>query len=235
MRRRRGNRATWFPIVPTTYGETLPGVTWYEQQAAFPSQAVPGDTSIIAFPLTLDETVETPGVNGASLRDYVEGQDYLLQRVVGKVWMGIIPADGDSSLLEGVGCCALAVLPSDDNGSPAIPAEEYNPLFSQNAAQPWIWRRTWRLDDPSLWATTAAGNGPPGFTGYYGSNMDGGHLDAKTKRRVVKEHRLYIVFAMGCIQNSGDSPGGNPEGTWYFGYDLRVLGTMRRGKNKSSF
>lgn len=243
MRRRRGNRATWFPILPTIYSETQPGVTWFETTVTFTNTQVAGDTSIVAYPLVLDAT--PPGDKGTAdnytLRDFVEGQDYLLQRVVGKVWMTILP-DDDSTIREAVGCIAMAVLPAepigDDAERPALPAEEWNPLFSRNAQQPWIWRRTWRLDNRSIWSDSETLQdlkplcGFPGSTWPYGSVLDGGHVDARTKRRVTKEHRLFIIAAAGLVSTN---PGGPTTNSIFWGYDLRALGTMRRGKNKSSF
>lgn len=244
MRRRRRSKSTWFPVLPTFYDEgSSLGVTWFETDLAFPANATAGDTQIIAYPLTLDETQNVDNFQeGASLRDYVEGQDYLLQRVVGKVWgkLGSYGSEENPSVREGILCIALAVLPNaPGTQSPDLDPAEYNPLLARNAQQPWIWRRTWRLDDPNIWISSSAYtlfNGPtgwPSLTQQYTGMQEGGHLDAKVRRRITREHRLYIIAAMGCLQpDSGSDP---DPARWTFGYDLRVLGTMRRGKNKSSF
>lgn len=248
MRRRRRSRATWFPINPTTYGEgTSPGVTWFESSLTFQSNTEPGDTTLNAIPITLDETQGTNSTDltpGTSLADIVQGQDYILQRIVGKVWMYLPFNYGegfDPAATEIIGCIGLAVLPSsNDDNTPNIPAEEYNPLFARNAQQPWIWRRTWRLNCPNA---DAEGIGNGAFTAFspktnpystheYGDIQSGGHLDSKVKRRVTREHRLYIVAAAGAIGASGS--GDDPVDVWW-GYDLRILGGMRRGKNNSSF
>lgn len=234
MRRRRRNRSTWLPIVPTTYGESTQGVTWYEGTVTIPGGAEPGDTSVIFQPLTFDDSSQQEAqTSTASLRDRVEGQDYTLDRVVGKVWMDTTLASDDQTVVEFIGCIALAVLPSDDAGNPAIPTEEYNPLFSNNAMQPWIWRRTWRLTSPYL-ATPAFGPTPgyPYATWQYGSVADGGHLDTKgSRRRITKEHRLYLIAAAGAT-----NVGAGIEASFVqYGYDIRLIGGMRRARNSSSF
>jgi len=198
---------------------------------------VAGDTTIAYTPLVLDTTPQPDQDNlSSSLRDYVEGQDYLLQRVVGKVWMGPFFASDPEALniSEVIGCFALAVLPATELGAPGIDPEEWNPLLARNSQQPWIWRRTWRLDNTvDLWPNTY-GNlvGFPSTTAGYSSLEEGGHVDARSKRRIIKEHRLFAIAAVGVLQAGGGSADfTNLE----FGFDLRVLGTLRRGKNKSSF
>jgi len=236
MRRRRGARATWLPVNPTYYGESDTGVTWYQNSITInPPEGEglsPGDTGIQAVPLTLDATPNADVSTGQTLADLVQGQDYLLQRVVGKVWFEQVSTAASGSVVQSLGCIGLAVLPTDpEEAQPSIPAEEWNPLFSRNSQQPWIWRRTWRLNPTDTWTEGGpAGRSYPSSSAWYGSVADGGHLDTKIKRRITKEHRLYLVAAAGVIE-----AGGQGAGNWSFGYDLRILGSMRRGKNVSSF
>lgn len=241
MRRKRRNRATWFPVNPTFFAEGGPALIPFETTFAFPQNVSVGDTQIFPYPLTLDGTASVDlQDDGSSLRDYVEGQDYLLQRVVGKVWGGInFTADDTDSLKEALFCIALAVLPNQSGTQgPDLDPEEYNPFWAKNAQQPWIWRRTWRLTNPNVNtydATTQVSVWTPQVTwpartsGYTGLH-EGGHLDSKVKRRITKEHRLYIVTGMMAL-NEADT--GTTQ--WSFGYDLRILGSMRRGRNVSSF
>lgn len=239
-RKRRRSKVTWFPVDPTVYNVSQPGVTWFESSLTFPAGSVAGDTAINAVPLTLDETQDWDdgAAQGTSLRDIVEGQDYMIQRVVGKVWMQVDPYE-NGTLREAICAIGLAVLPSsNEDNSPNLPAEEWNPLFARNSMQPWLWRRTWRLDNRAIWddgATPPQPNnstkGFPGQTSDYGDRESGGHLDSVVRRRVTKEHRLYIIAAAGIIQAVGEAE--NSEVWW--GYDLRVLGGMRRARNSSSF
>lgn len=241
MRRRRGARAAWLPVIPTDYGANK--VTWYETTLTFSSPVSPGDTSQFAIPLTFDDSsAQEQAGSIPSLRDRVEGQDYTLQRVVGKVWMSAnrVQAFSDMELYELIGCIALAVLPADaSTGDPALPGEEWNPLFSRNSQQPWIWRRTWRLDTPQVYQSESPLEfiGPQSYptstAGYHGL-QEGGHLDTKgVKRRITKEHRLYLVAAAGVITSIEVAEPVPSLIDW--GYDLRALGTMRRARNRSSF
>lgn len=233
MRRRR-NRATWFPVDPNFYGENPIGGTWYDDTLTITDPVSVGDSSVSAVQITLDEThpAEGPNVDQFTLADFVQGQDYLLQRVVGKVWMNVASNTASSGLRQAIGCMALAVLPTGSTGTPSLPAEEYNPLFAQNAQQPWIWRRTWILDAVGKWDGASSGNplGYPNSTAYYGSVADGGHLDSKIRRRIVREHRLFMIAAFSATEAAGEGTG-----TVNYGFDLRILGQMRRGKNSSSF
>jgi len=238
MRRRRKNRATWLPIIPTVYEGTEGAealVTWYETTITFPTGTPsPGDTAIQAFPLTFDDSFEQEAqTSTASLRDRVEGQDYVLDRIVGQVWMA--QEFSQSRINSWIGCIAFGVFPTSDNGGIALPPEEYNPFFSANAAQPWIWRRTWRLNSPGYWGlprNPPLGGFPTSTAGYSGIR-EGGFVDTKgSRRRIRKEHRLFIVAAAGVIQEStvGEEPN-----ELLFGYDLRLIGGMRRASNVSSF
>lgn len=238
MRRRRKNRATWLPIIPTQYGgEGEAGlVTWYETTLSFPSGTRnPGDTAVTAFPLTYDDSFEQEAITSeASLRDRVEGQDYVLDRIVGQVWMQ--QGFSQSSIRSWIGCIAFGVFPSASNGGIALDPVEYHPLLAGNAAQPWIWRRTWRCDSPGFWGlprNPPLGAFPVGSAGYSGIR-EGGFVDTKgSRRRIRKEHRLFIVAAAGILGETAESP--QDPNVIQFGYDLRLIGGMRRAHNVSSF
>lgn len=230
MRRRRQNRGTWMPINPTYLSDTEIGVTWYEGTLTVTAGSQVGDTTIAAVPVLLDSTEQT-GSNTATLRDLVEGQDYLLERVVGKVWAR--GANGEDQVLEeSLHCIALAILPVGDENPdvPGIPAEDYNPLFANNCMAPWLWRRTWKLGNPY----TPTGSNYPTSTAYYGSIADGGHLDTKgVKRRITKEQRLFVIAAVGALAVT-EGPGVTNAFTEW-GYDLRCVGQMRKARNRSTF
>jgi len=228
MRRRRKSTGAWLPIIPSAYGSETASLTFYESSLTLPTPVSAGDTSIAVTPLTYDDSSnQIDSGDASSLRDKVEGQDYLLKRIVGKVWMDIASED-ESELVDGIGCIAACVLPTDDAGAPSIPAEEYHPLYTQNSQQPWIWRRTWRL---ARQVDGVNGIYPPS-TGYYHGSMDSGHIDTKgTFRRITKEHRVFLVAAFGALTTAGDASSGLIQ----WGADVRLYGQMRRAKNVSSF
>jgi len=233
--RRRRKGGAWLPVNPTFLPNQDPatGFTWFEDRLAFSGPVEAGDGSFAAVPLTLDNTIDPGGATSIadqSLRDYVQGQDYTLNRVVGKVWAGA--EQQPEALVERfIACIGLAVLPTDPGqNSPKGPPQGWDPLLSQNAQEPWIWRRTWILNNGSI-----IGNSPffATSTAQYGSVLDGGHLDSKIKRRITREHRLYIIYGWEATSTQfGESPA---DSAVVFGYDLRINGAMRHSMNRSSF
>lgn len=235
MRRRRRSNGAWLPIAPTYWGDSELGTTTYQSTLTFNSNQDQGDSTIVATPLVLDQTQEIDTTDpGVSMRDLVEGQEYLLQRVVGQVWMAaeqLTPGDPTSPHSIGwLGCIALAVLPVDDIDpqTPGIPAQDWNPFLAQNVMQPWLWRRTWRLSNN----LSGIYYQYPPTSSHYGGNANGGFLDTKgTKRRIRKEQRLFLI-AGGMVL---DITTGEDISQMQFGLDLRVFGGMRRAKNTSTF
>jgi len=234
MRRRRRSGGTWLPVLPTeTAANTL--VTYLDARALFPvgflSTGTGLDNGPRVIPLTMDETPQAGVSSNNTLRDWVEGQEYVLKRVVGKVWAGSLQT-AEINVERFIACFALAVLPVDDANPdvPAMPPEDYDPLLAQNTQQPWLWRRTWILSDNSA---SASAFQYPGSTAGYGSIADGGHLDTKgVSRRISKEQRIFIIFQANVLDQGPeqtDAAGVN------WGYDLRLFGAMRRGKNRSTF
>lgn len=242
MRRRRA-RYTWFPTNPTFAVESSnPGVNYF--QDTFAETGGVGGTDPFttigapqAIPLLLDSTAQAgiPADAGDfTLRDLVEGQDYIVKRIVGKVWASRDQRDETNvSSIPTITAIGLAVLPEDDaTGQPALNPDDYNPLLQQNSAAPWLWRRTWVLGNTFPSGSLSLQQATAQSTWQYGSMADGGHLDSKVARRVTREQRLYLVFATGTLNiglGAGDSVG------IYWGYDLRILGAMRKAKNRSTF
>lgn len=238
-RRRRRNRGTWLPIEPTLFGagETLTAASFHQEQFDAPvtnGEITPPISVPVAFDRTFDDDLTT-GQSVQTMRDLTEGQDYYLDRIVGKIWgeCGINDDDPIETLL----CAAFAILPVSDNqpGAPALSNDSRNPLLSQNVMEPWIWRRTWKLYNGSVEAQGQAGSifaiGPATIS-QYGSVMDGGHVDAKTRRRIRHNERLFFVASAACLFQNGGVP--SPNGIT-IGFDVRLHGGLRRHRNKSSF
>lgn len=246
MRRKRGSRGTWLPVLPTALTQSEGGTqyaTWYEDSYSMVGFNNSYNGDAVAVPLIPDFTPQDANLTGQqdiTLRDLVEGQDYVLKRTVGKVWATInnqAGSAGDFPLSPYIFCLALAVLPvQDDNQSiPAMPNADFCPLNSQNSQQPWLWRRTWILQN-TLNATQQTVDFPAygaQSTWQYGSIADGGHLDTKVQRRVRKDQRLFIVAQAGQLL-FGDG-GTELPSSFRWGYDLRFFGAMRKANNKSTF
>jgi len=236
MGRTRRTRYNWFPVLPSFGGfEDAPGVTFYEGNGSWtgPSEEyeIQGPDLVPLLPDSTDQT--GAGIENGSLRDLVEGQDYILKRIVGKFWAGFrAQADPNEGvfvprIIIGAG---IAVLPvGDDQQTPVGPSNDYHPLLSDNTQNPWIWRRTWIL------AVQGTENlyGFPSTTVAYGSIADGGHVDSKVARRVTREQRLFISVGSAAL-DVATGPGLQTS-TYNWGYDFRFLGAMRKARNRSTF
>lgn len=231
MRRRR-NRATWFPVLGV--GDPGAQVTYDLRNFDFSAQP-----NVQAIPLIPDATpyVDTSIAGDHSLRDIVEGQTCLIERIVGKIVWGVdqfVPPGEPTPTTPNVGifCTAFAVLPTDDAGSPAIPSDEYDPLLANNSAQPWLWRRTWVLANNQIAGLSDGGFNHPASNEFFASRDDGPHIDTKgTKRAIRREERIFMIHST----RSADNEVWDFNGASQVIADLRVLGMMVKAKNRSSF
>jgi len=225
MRRKRRNRSTWFPVLPTALEDTSEFATWTD----YIDTIVAGQifSPVSATPITLDFTeLPNAATAGTSLRDVVEGQSFLLDRIVGSVFAKRI----DENIQDVLACAALAVFPAADNGGADLNNSEGNPFNPDNSQQPWIFRRVWKLEST---ATLDVAIRPPVRTNMqYGSVKEGTHIDTKgSKRMIRREQRLFFVTAVSAI-NPVDAPI-NVQVHWT--YDIRLIGKMVRQVNRSTF
>jgi len=256
MRRRSKRKYTWFPIIGTRVGVEgeqydvtfggFPALTPNPNSGAPPNEGDPtfGDSGIQA--LVPDRSIEESGhSNTSSLRDLTEGQDWLLKRIVGNIFVAAGPdsapggstnADVWSSLMVTVGI--LVARSQDDNpDSPDFTTnDEFDPMAVNNAMNPWVWRRTWWLGPPGEASNTWQGVLPNTNT-EYGDMRSGPHIDSKVSRRITKEHRLWLTARVigydPLVQSVALAQNVQPFATIVT--DLRILGAMRKGRNKSSF
>lgn len=237
FRRRAGG--AWLPINPTYIGENLEGKTYWDDSLDWvhgeppenPDDIERGDGVAACIPLTLDGTIDPDlSTEQESLHDLVQGQDYILNRIVGKVWCAINQNEAQA-VIKCIAAFGVAVLPTEGGAAaPSVAGTDWNPLLARNAQEPWLWRRTWILTNQA--ATTAAGQFPQS-SAEYGSVLDGGHIDTKgVKRRITREHRLYMVFAAEALETSFTV---EATSRISYGYDVRLNGNMRKARNRSSF
>lgn len=247
MRKRRGRRFTWFPTFGTDYNvQNQPAVTTTE---VFPIIEIGGVTGEVSNPITVpllqDRDIEPddPG-SQITLRDRVEGKDYLLKRIVGKVWGGLSQDtnDAETVVVERVLLAAgIGVLPvNDEFGTPALEERDINPLFADNSVSPWMWRRTWTLYNNLATPNVDGGplyTGPTNISNVAAGTFDAGHVDVKSARRVTREQRLYLTVAFQILETSdfGGAPQIGKPARIHFGYDFRFLGAMRTAMNRSTF
>lgn len=207
-------------------------------------------TSIFVTPLVPDET-QYPDVTAdaaSTLRDFTEGQDWFLKRIVGKVFLR---TRHDTTATQGQAwpnlriACAFFVGKSKDDtpDDPDFDNTEIDPLGSQNVRQPWIWRRVWHLSTGAPYANAAVGTQQvaawPNMNLFGPGLLDGPHIDAKTARRIRREERLWFVSSVQGYQVVPGADGQSVE----FGDDVavigdldyRILGAMRKSTNRSTF
>lgn len=235
MRRgRRRQRATWFPILPFTDGDI--GRT--DDRRVLGVSPDPGTSDIAWTPLIPDESgdIEDASSAGFTLRDFVEGQTCIIERVVGKITWAVDNTAGAEYSPRLIVCAsALAILPVDELGNVGIPSDEFDPLRAQNSSQPFYWRRTWLLTNQAQLVGQASRFTTVASNAFGGSNQTGPHIDTKGVRRAIRrEQRLFLIHSVLSADPVG-SPTTGLSGAAYVHADLRVLGHMTRSTNKSTF
>jgi len=240
MRKRR-NRSTWFPVLgfindPEGANENT---TWDYRPLNVNAD---GSSNVFALPLIPDETRDPADETFAgdyTLRDYVEGQTCIIDRIVGKiVWNAVQTNDqSPNDPWNQIICCsAIAVLPvGEDSTTPEVASTEWNPLHATNADKPFLWRRTWVLGNNSA-RTDLARDVNPASNEAFGSVLDGPHIDTKGSRRAIrKNERLFVIHAVMGISSYTGLPHASAQGAVSVIGDFRVLGRLTRSKNKSLF
>lgn len=250
MRHRR-KRATWLPVLGSTLssGETSTYAVAQE---------------IAEFTLTADSSTppafgsnaggeyfalipdQTPQVSAHSadftLRDYVEGQEFLLDSIVGTC--DVLVGDGLTGQNEHTvwpSVCVTAGLlvgDADIEGGQVdadIEDSQIDPNSADNMASPWIWRRSWLMGTPHQ---------PSGYPwpalpniNSYMTDGKGRAVETKSKRRIRRNQRIWFVisgygFNWSDIAVSGTD---NDQPRVAARLDLRVIGKMMRAKNQSAF
>lgn len=232
MRRRR-TKYTWFPVLGTAFGEG-DGVF-----AGFPfnlgSPIVEGLGPALVFPLIPDVQPEVADNATENLVDFV-GSDYVIKRIVGKLYAFANAAGGGSppTLQFGAG---IFVARSDTlnrdvpaGGKTQADADEnFGVLHAANIREPWMWRRTWQLRNRSSSIDFDSGGLLSTYTA--GSIQDGPHIDVKVSRRVRNDERLWMCLQAGTVLIDGTNDPAQVDG-WV---DLRFLGALRKAQNRSAF
>jgi len=228
VRRRRGPGVQWAPTVIPQVNIAQGNDSWLQ----FDQNLVWGSGHTISiFPLTFDYPVDPGTANVAthSMADFV-GSAYILKRIVGKAFATQLPLQegsiGGGTIMVGGGFFVARA----DQLTPQAPAgtlESFDPLSDNNMMEPWIWRRTWLLGNPA----DITGVMNPSSSGWYGSVMDGPHIDSKIKRRINDDDRLWFVAAAG---QTDDRTAGDPAIIRWM-IDYRLLVTLRKNKNQSAF
>lgn len=244
MRRKRRAKYTWLPVLGTAQDAGEEGINKAGRDFNLSANSE-GTGQII--PLTADLPRDegiVPGDEGA-LSDSI-GQEWFLRRLVGKLsifWGPSPEADSASQVRVQAGFLVARASVTDPDypiGSTATWAASltpsiynaYDPGSNDTLREPWIWRRTWVLGNPSIDTDTNWPRGiVPAHNLGFASSLDGPHIDAKTMRRISNDDRLYFVISCQTIPLAEASGTGALKAH----LDLRILGALRRARNRGNF
>lgn len=228
MRAKR-RKYTWFPVLPTLIGPETPAATWI----TFTDLVDPQNdgATVVAVPLLNDVTQQATSATDITLRDEVEGNEYVTERIVGRCWGTIEQSDiSDNAWRSAIMSFGIAVIPVNDDMSqqdtPALVPDDYNPLGADTSDKRWMFRQVW-----TLWNNIQPQSGFLGPTNIANTGPDYGLIDCKSISRVRRNERLFMVFAMQFMEHIG-SPTTLLNYSW--GYDVRVLGAMRRAQRRTT-
>lgn len=255
--RRTRRRGTWFP----TIGTNLATAENVVSGRAFALTLVNHVIITAISPITIDRPQEGDELSSSidSLTDVI-GSEYVLQRIVGKVFAERISApdpitvrDENPAILFGAGFFVARANDSAVGGGADTPIgsateaerrDNYSPIENDTIREPWIWRRTWILGTAGQSTLSQAGTGTiitttngtsthyPASTALYGSVWDGPHIDSKVKRKIGNDDRLW--FAVSATPFSLDTELNNT--LLISGYlDFRIFGSLRKARNRSAF
>lgn len=249
--RRKGSRGTWFPVNGESWnaGET----SWYDASANWTSAFLDVDKGNgpvqWIIPIVPDSTKFISDLSTSqTLRDYVEGQDWLLKSLVGNIHIfgiksGNTTAFNPSSWWTHIQVAAgffVARASDSQTGQqfPDLQTPEYDPLNGNNIQDPWIWRRNWIIDNPANIVQIETGH-----TSDYSvvSNRDyadtnGPFFQTKSARRIRREERLWFTLsAIGWDGERAFVDGAEFQPSVKANLDVRVFGKMVRAKNASAF
>lgn len=247
MRRRR-TKGTWLPNVGTAINEEE---TYQGRQFTLTLVAGPNNSATAISPLTFDvEFGEDADPSTTTSMADVIGRDYVLQRIVGKLFLerqvaasaGIDPS---AAVLVGAGFFVARQNDSGSGGGVDTPIgsasaierrDNYSVLDADNVREPWIWRRTWILGVGQQKSNVVAGlfeaGNYPCSNVYYGSVADGPHIDSKVKRRIGQDNRLWFgVSAMPYPAGAAVAANIVVRGN----LDYRLFGSIRKARNSSAF
>lgn len=187
-------------------------------------------TTSEVVPVVLDKVPELALTAGVQSLADVTQSSYRLRRIVGKLFLSIAqdPTLGTPVprvALVTVGFIILRI--NEEDSQPLQNAAQYDAQSYGNNPDPWIWRRSWVLQN--LEAPRVAGDAVNNFSGHRstvdaGSVSDGPHIDCKTARIVGPEERLFMVTTAASL----DPEAGEQVSTVVNNlFDLRTLGSMK--------
>lgn len=243
MRRKRS--VTWFPNVGSQTGapgQIYQGIIGSLDVAANTSGTRGGPILQNIHEVVQDKPLdEEAAADGQGQLSRIIGQEYILKRVVGSIFIGAPDFSDEaepspSAILVTAGLFVARCGDPDDPGGQGGPIgstqananENYSPMMVDTVREPWLWRRTWLLA-PSFRQFDGYTQFPTA-NAFYGSAREGTQFDAKSQRRVGNDDRLWLaISAMSLSVNDAQ------DGQIDYVVDYRVLGTLVKARGKSTF
>jgi len=261
MRRRRRFKGTWLPnigIINATNPLTAPTAGREMVIGIGGGSTIVGGVLPLIFdaPQEPDAWVEreTP-------LSYLAANEYTIRRIVGKCFVATAAAAFDPTTTnynnnppQVLVTSGLFIARAGDDDSTTDTNDlpigwtsqgtlSYNPDIPDSIREPWIWRRQWILSNVAvkraMWQDLTVLPPPasqiafdsPSTNWELGSMADGPHLDAKTRRRIGNDDRLWwCVFAQPYPRG-----GYTAEVDVYARLDYRVFGALRKARNRGNF
>lgn len=232
--RRKSPKVVWLPQTnANSVGFSFGQIGSSYQQFIVAASGDPGDFAVGEIPLTIDAEGQDPiGAASVTLADMFDS-GYRLRRIVGKIFVLAIPSGGGSgpaSVVVTAGIIVRRVDPTTGVSTAFLTgdAEQLAPGQIRNAPDPWIWRRSWQINDISTITAAGSAFAATGITKNYGnqagSAVDGPHVDQKTARIVGAEERLFLTVNVTLLTSGADAQSATSIAILT---DLRLLASMR--------
>lgn len=233
MRKRKSPRVVWLPQTnANTVGSAFGNLTASYQEFFVDVAGDPGDFAVGEIPLVADGTQDILAAAETSLADIYDS-GYRLRRIVGKIFISCeqIASGGPTSVLVTAGIMVRRI--DQTNGLStafllANAAELLSPGEIRNSSDPWIWRRSWQLNNlisgPALGVFAQTGI-TKNYGNQAGSALDGPHVDQKTARIIGPEERLFLTVSSTALTSGVDA---QSTCNCVILTDLRVLGSLRQ-------
>lgn len=177
-----------------------------------------------------EDLIAGQGINqtrNGTLNDLAVG--YSLKRIVGKIYVAVSLTQAGEAESANVFMVTAGIIVRRVNDTGASLAQNAGEAFTdtyESARDPWVWRRNWILKNDST--PTPSGffinDWPSNNVREYGAGIhDGTHVDAKTRRTVKSEERLFLDVTATAL-NGGTGLQGS-QGIQIY-YDLRLFGRV---------
>lgn len=256
--RKRRSKGTWLPTLPTEGAVDEEDSATRFIQLTMPGN---GNPTFGIIPITYDDTSEAGDAIPANTdMSAITNNEYILKRILGSLHLwnssGGSPATPAAFASAALITAAFFVARRDDNNEPDTPIgyldssllenlENYSPDRAETARLPWIWIRQWIIGNSSKAAYFAGGGYSFDSTGDVSGLMfapgnnwqasdirSGPHIDAKSRRRVPHDHRLFFVLQGRTLPQGNSSTSG-------MGVDaalrVRLFGTMVKARQRGTF